>query len=120
MITKPEFSIIKRFSLRNILLICILLLGLSVLNFFRFKFAAHYFLDTSVWFPFSLGIILIFMVLTKLSYNLEKIGITFYGITLILESLSHLSGQRHLLFISIILQLPAIYSFFLFKIKREQ
>lgn len=118
--TKSEFSIIKRFSLKSIFLICILLLGLDALNLIRFKFVTHHFLDTPVWFPFSLGTVLILIALTKIYYNFEKIGISLYGLAFMLDAFSSLFGYQYLLFISAGLELLAIYFFLSFKIKIEK
>jgi len=111
---REKTSIIKKFSLKKILFFCLLLIGLDVLNFFRFQTIKYSLISAKVWFPFAIGILLALTAALRIKDRKEKIGIILFGIAFVLGGLANLLNHRVIILFSISLEILAINSFYLF------
>jgi len=116
---KQNYSLINRFSLGKILLLFILLIVIDVLNLSKAYSTSHPITDTAVWFPCTIGILLISFAFVKITYKTEKIGIIFLGVAFILSALAKLLGYRLFMYFPIGLEILALYCFYLSKTSNQ-
>lgn len=108
-----KISIVKRFPFITISGFIALLILSDIFSFIKLR-SGYSIIDVKVWLILFLGIVLLMMAIFKIKAKEERIGFTLLYIGLIINPVAYFMSEKLFIVVSIILEICAIYCFYLF------
>lgn len=112
---KKDFSFIEKIGIKCSLVILLILLGPDIFEIFKLIFfgTSQVLQCKNMWFDFSIGIFLIFIMTIPLKYFEERIAVINFGISLVINSFRNFIGYPLSLMLIVLFEFIGVYFFWL-------